>query len=48
MKYKNVDNGRVIDIPSTLNDKKWLLLDEATSTVATKKKATKKTTKKEG
>lgn len=48
MKYKNVDNGRVIDIPSILTDKKWLPLEEATPTVTTKKKTVKKTTKKEG
>lgn len=52
MRYKNVDNGRVIDIPSKLTDKKWVLVEEPTSIVteATEKKKSvkKKNVKKEG
>ncbi len=51
MRYKNVDNGRVIDIPSILTDVKWILVEESTSIVVqtTDKKTTKKkSVKKEG
>lgn len=51
MRYKNVDNGRVIDIPSILTDAKWILVEESASTVVqtTDKKTTKKkSVKKEG
>ena len=51
MRYKNVDNGRVIDIPSILTDEKWTLVKESASTVikTTEKKTTKKkSVKKEG
>lgn len=51
MKYKNVDNGRVIDIPSILTDVKWVLVEESASTVVKtteKKTIKKKSVKKEG
>lgn len=50
MRYKNVDNGRVIDIPSILADKKWIP-DESSSVAdktTEKKSVKKKTVKKEG
>ena len=51
MRYKNVDNGRVIDIPSILADKKWILdesISVADETTEKKKSVKKKTVKKEG